>query len=290
MSQNHLSMDLETINAATEGYFAGLKIVSEYLTKCQEDLINPVLSTSESELRDSAIKTLYVRAVLWVQALERLNHYSHVQSSLSATRSLLELVVDLILLHCDKTNLTAEKMNAFAELDKWRGCRNVVEFFTQKGLPIPDKYQIRELTYHTQDARMDSLKKQYWNNKNVRRWSGRNGILEDIKEADRLYGQSITDEIGISLEELYLAQYKFLSWSVHSNTGQFWDAIPQAYYLACGTAFDLSATLGMLCVKIVLNDFGLSAHLPELGEKWDQIKERRAVNVLSRIQSINANE
>lgn len=290
MRKTQVSMDMETINAGTEGFYTGLKIVSEYLTKCQEDLINPVLSTPESELRDRAIKTLYVRVVLLMQALERLNHFSFVQSSLSTTRSLLELVVDLILLHCDKTNLTAEKMNAFAELDKWHGSGKIVVFFTEKGLPVPDKYQIRELTYHTQSARIDNLKKQYWNDKNVRRWSGRKGILDDIKEADRLYGQSIIDEIDMSLEELYLAEYKFLSWSVHSNTDQFWDAIPQAYYLACGTAFDLSATLGMLCVKIVLNDFGLSAHIPGLKEKWDQIKEKRAINVLSRINSIDANE
>jgi Family of unknown function (DUF5677) len=301
MKKPQLRMDMETIDAGTDGYYAGLKIVTEYMEKCWN---NFPFSNSQTQQRDTCIKTLYGRAILAMRSLEKLDSPSFMQTILAVYRSLFEVTVDLILIHYDKSTLSAEKMLVWAESEAIRGFEEIVEFYQQRGLAIPEKFRNRELSYKTQKIHIDELRKKYWplndptKAKHPTRWTWdkdrhkkhETNFLWEIKQADELHGDKVKEEMDTSLEEIYFTDYRYLSWFVHSNVSSVWNRPPEYYHLECGQAFKKCAELGMLCTEITLNDFGLAAHNEDLKETLKKIKEQRALNVLQRIWAVQSKE
>jgi hypothetical protein len=203
-----------------------------------------------------------------------------IQAVVSARRSLLEIIVDLFLLHHDKSNESGWKMHWWGQSEKLKNAEETVEFYTNSGLSLPDQFDPRKCFFDQEKEGIDHLRKSLWPTKNgqprhPRRWTGED-LANDIKKIDRLYAQYIKDDLGVTLEELYCTEFRNMSWYVHSGVASVYNLMPEYYTLIFGVSVMQSADFGMLCAKIVLNDLGLTDQLPILKVEWDRIKEARA--------------
>jgi len=73
-------------------------------------MIQGVLSQPAVGHRDTSLKGIWLRALAWMQSLETLNHTKHVQAISAGNRALLEISVDMVLLHHDKSNALGWKI------------------------------------------------------------------------------------------------------------------------------------------------------------------------------------
>src|SRR5882724_10694626 len=96
------NLEIEDTTAFATGLYQGVQLVAEYM-KNRSPLIEDVFCKPDTGYRDACMKSLWLRARAWMQSLEVLNHAKHVQAISVANRALLEITVDLVLLHHDKT-------------------------------------------------------------------------------------------------------------------------------------------------------------------------------------------
>lgn len=269
-------MELKKAEAIADGKFAGIQIVAGYMKDRWNNLIDPILPNPQTGHRDACIKSLYLRALAWMQTLEKMNHAVCFQAVVSSNRSLLEIAVDLILLHHDKSNHSGWKMYCWGLSEKLKGCEETVSFYQDSNLELPDQYEPRRDFIQREKWNIEHFRKALWPTKtgHPRRWTGQD-LKADIREADRLYGNLVKDELGVILSELYVTEFRQMSWQVHSGIAGVNNLPADTFNLLCGIAFMRSADLGMLSTKIVLNDFGLTAQLPKLRDEWDRLKEGR---------------
>jgi hypothetical protein len=101
---------IEETKAFATGLYRGAQVVADYV-KDRWPLIEGVLPRSETGYRDACIKGLYARVLAWMQTIVKLNDPLDFQALSIANRALLEITVDLILLHQDKTNSTGWRMH-----------------------------------------------------------------------------------------------------------------------------------------------------------------------------------
>lgn len=270
-------MDIQKSEAFAEGYYASIQVVSEYMKNRWNNLIDPILPKPETGFRDACIKTLFCRAVAWLQTLEKMNHTVCFQAVVSSNRSLMEIVVDLILLHHDKTNHSGWKMYWWGLSEKLKACEETIEFYKGPGMALPDMYEPRQDFINREKAQIEDMRKILWPTKtgHPRRWTGKD-LKDDLKQADVLHGDLVKKELTVTLREVYQTEFRLMSWQAHSGVAGVWNVPPESFNMTCGFAFLRSADLGMLCTKIVLKDFGLTDHLQGLDREWNLLKEYRA--------------
>ncbi len=273
-------MNLKESEAMAEGCYVSVQIVAKYMENCLNNLIDPVLPNKQTGYRDDCIKSLYLRVLAWLQTLEKMNHAVCSQGVLSGTRSIFEIVVDLILLHQDKTEQSGLKMYWFSQSERLRSAEQTIEYYAKNNHPLPDHYEPRKSFYEQEAFMIKEMRGELWpdgkgKGKHPNRWTGKT-FPDDIQQADLFFEKQIRDHLGESLEEMYRTEYKYDSWFVHSGITSVWNLPPEHYNLTCGRSFLKSSDLGMLCVKIILKDFGLTAHLPNLDSEWARLKELRA--------------
>jgi hypothetical protein len=273
--------NIEKTHAFASGFYQGIKIVAEYMKK-RTELIETVIPKPDTGYRDTAIKGLWMRSRAWLQTLEMLNHTRYVQAISVANRALLEITVDMILLHHDKTNASGWQLYQWGQSERMKAAEQLVNFYKEKGVPIPKEDEVIEVFYNDQKAMVDHLRRCIWPNKKYpskaehpRRWTGRSDLSKDVEEADRLYGSSIQDDLGVSLTEYYRTEYRRMNWQIHSGVAGFWDLAPETFHIICGFALKWCADFGMLCTKIILTDFGFETALTGLKDEWENVKLQR---------------
>lgn len=176
--------------------------------------IRPALPKDPRGRSEPAVTGMALRSIALVQALAKLDRVSHLQLVMAATRSMLELLVDVVLLTMEADPLEmAEKLEAWELSARYKVAQNTVRF----------KKNHRELTeleqplvefIEQQGDRVDSLRRKYWLNtkgkgRHPNRWTGGN-LLEAIRRADELtpYG----------LEDFYHEEYGRMNFQVHGSS------------------------------------------------------------------------
>ena len=275
-------MDKDKSNAFVTGLYQGAQIVAGYM-KDRSSLIEGVISKPETGHRDSSLKGLWLRSFAWMRSLETLNHTRHFQAISAGNRALLEITVDIILLHHDKTNALGWKIFQWGISERMKSAEQVVDFYAKKGVPVPDEYKALETLYKNEKSIVDHMRRTLWPLKknpakaeHPKRWTGSSDLSIDVEEADRLYGAEIEAELGVRLLEYYRTEYRKMNWQIHSGIAGFWNVPPEGFNIICGLALNWCANLGMLCTKIVLKDFGYNTALDGLSQEWENIKLQRA--------------
>lgn len=238
------------------------------------------------------MKGLWLRALAWMQSLEALNHTKHYQAISTGNRALLEIAVDLILLHHDKTNRSGWKMLWYAESEKLKSAYLAMKYFNEKGIAIPDVYKPLEEFYLSNNIQIDNMRRFLWTNKkkplkaeHPKRWTGRSDLSKDIEEADKLFSSAIVADLGMTLTQYYRTEYSKMNWHIHSGVASFWNLPPETFNLICAKALDWCANLAMFCTKIVLIDFQFNKAITGLNEEWDDLKSRREWAVAEKLHN-----
>jgi hypothetical protein len=277
------NLEIEDTTAFASGLYQDVQLVAEYM-KNRSPLIEDVFCKPDTGYRDACMKTLWLRARAWMQSLEVLNHAKHVQAISVANRALLEITVDLVLLHHDKTNSSGWKMFQWGMSERMRAAEQTVAFYKESGMAIPEKYHALEDLYLNEKRIVDDYRMKLWpNTRNPQkavhpaRWTGSSDLSVDIKEADRIYGPEIEADLGVTLLEYYRTEYRKMNWQIHSGIAGIWNFEARAFELIAGMSLKWSADFGMLCTKVALKDFGFYQAVEGLSKEWDAVKSRRAV-------------
>lgn len=288
--------EIEESKAFATGLFQGAQIVSYYM-KDRCHLIRGAIIKSETGHRETCLKGLWMRAYAWMQTLEKLNSSLDFQAVSVANRALLEITVDLILLHHDKTNESGWKMFWWNLSEKLKASEQVVNFFNEQGVTVPDTYHAQEIFYKDEKSIVDNMRITLWPNERIPskpvhpdRWTGSSNLFPDIEKADQLYSSVIKADIGSTLVEYYRTEYRKMNWRIHSGVASFWNQPPASFNLVCGLAFKYCADFGMLCTKIVLADFGFDASLEGLKQEWEKIKRKRDFHYVEEMYKFHAGE
>lgn len=282
--------------AFATGYFQSIHIVGNHM-KERWELIAAVLPKPDTGFRDSCLKGLYLRASAWMQSLEKLDQAKGAQAAVAGSRALLEIAVDTVLLHHDKTNGSGWRMYNWAESEKMKAAEQTIAFYQEKGLAVPEIYEARVKFLDEKKDLVDGIRRNLWPNKkdpqkavHPARWTGSSDLSVDIRTADQLHEAFIKNELGVSLEELYRTEYRQMNWFIHSGVASVFGLPADHYNLMCGLAFRRCAEFGMICAKTILTDFGFSEHFPDLRQEWKDIELNRALSFLEAQGAISANE
>jgi hypothetical protein len=272
-------LEIEESKALATGLFQGAQVVSEYMRR-HAPMISEAEVTSQIGYKETSVKGLWMRAYAWLQTIEKLNDPLDFQAISVGNRALLEIAVDLVWLHNDKTNSSAWKMYWWGQSEKLRTSEQIVNFYQNESRVVPDIYEAQETFCRNEKLNVENMRKTLWPKRkkpdsHPKRWTGNANLFDDIVAADQYYGPVIQREVGVTLAEYYRTEYPKMNWRIHSGVASFWNQPPQAFFLMCGFGFKSCADFGMLCTKIALTDLGLDKVLPELEQEWSKIKRRR---------------
>lgn len=274
-------MDLEQSEAGAAGFYRGLEIVAGYMESVS-GLVEGVIPRQATTHRDQSLHGLWYRAWGWIQSLKLLNSTKHVQAHLAGNRALLEIATDMILLHQDPTNKSGWMYVQWGQSEKWKAAEQAVNFYTSQGIPIPDIHEEIEKFYKNQAASVAHNRHSLWPDKkgpsksiHPSRWTGRSDLFRDVEEADRLYGAEIKADLDISLTEYYRTEYRRMNWLIHSGAPGWWNIEAPGISIMSGLSLRASATLAMLCTKVMLLDAGYNHAIDDLRRQWEKVNDDR---------------
>jgi hypothetical protein len=270
-----------------EGMYAGLEYVIDYMEKRVKPGLN--LFVGRQSAREQYMLGLYYLAKGWLHTLKKLDEPRDVQAIMACTRSLLEVTVDTIHLHRDKSRKTVRKMLHFDRFQKFKAAAELVKFYGSSS--VPSQYEEIESFYKKRKYQVEKKKKELWpNNKSPMRWTG-NSLLVDIKTADHMLGYAIEEELRMSLEKFYETEYRRLNWYVHgSGLSGYWNIPANTFHLICGLGFYWSASFAMLCAKVVLTDFRVTTVLTNFDREWDRVRLTRHATFLEHNPHLHSDE
>jgi hypothetical protein len=239
-----------------------------------KDRITPLLKSGllKKAERDNCLWGLFLRATAMMSSVSRLQQPIDFQLLAAANRGLIEILVDMILIHHDKTQASAKLMRRWEDSAILRMGQTTKEYFKKKKLPIPETYKPRAVFMLTHGRRVQRSRRRLWVNKKGKtyhpmRWTNRD-LGTDTKKADELH--------GTKLEEMYRTEYQRLCAHVHGSGLMFLRELPDtAYNSLAGLSYLSCADLAMECAKIICNDYGFTIALDELSKEWHTIKENR---------------
>lgn len=148
----------------------------------------------------------------WLYSLSRLNATRDFQAFGSANRALLEITVDLALLHQDKSNSSGWKMWWWNLSEKLKGAEQIINFFSEKNVAVPSLYTEQQNFIDKEKPMILRMRNSLWNGKHPNRWSGRSNFFDDLVEADKFLGNSVTKILNVSLTEYYRTRFRKMSW------------------------------------------------------------------------------
>jgi hypothetical protein len=266
---------IEESKAFATGLLHGIEIVADYMKACYP-AISEAEGKPETGYKTSCLKRLWIRAYLWLNTLRRLIDPLDFQAISVGNRTLLELLVDLILLKADKTYESAAKIFWWAESEKLQASEQIVDFFNGH---VPDEYEPQRIFYITRKPDIEEMRKKWWPDKDPKqhpkRWTGRKSLRKDIEEADRVCGSDIGAELGSTLSEYFQTQYRKMNWQIHSGIASLGDQPPEAFYLSVGFAFKRCADFAMLVTRIVLSELDLDMTIQNSELDWNRVRNKQ---------------
>jgi hypothetical protein len=273
-------LEIAKSKAFATGLFQGAQVVQQYMKDRYELISDAEGKPEETGYKIGCLKRLWIRTCLWMQTLAKLNDPLDFQAISVGNRALLEILVDLILIHHDNTYEMAAKMFWWGESEKLKSSEQIVTFYTCQGLTVPIEYEAQEIFYKTKKSNIEEMRKTFWPErknpeKHPDRWTGNSNLFQDIERADQIYGSVIKAEIGTTLVEYYRTQYRKMNWHIHSGVAGLSDPPAEAFYLICGFGFKWCADFAMLSTKIIMADFGLDVSVADLELEWESIKRQR---------------
>ncbi|HEV8589314.1 MAG TPA: hypothetical protein VGQ72_10600 [Pyrinomonadaceae bacterium] len=268
----------EESKAFATGLLHGVEIVADYMAICYP-AISEAEGSPETGYKTGCMKRLWLRAYVWMNTLRRLTDPLDFQAIAVGSRALFEILVDLILLHHDKTHELAAKMFWWGESEKLRASEQIISFYDNQSLNVPDEFEAQVLFCKTEKVKIENMRQTHWPNRkdpkrHPKRWTGNRYLSEDVEQADKIYSSVLTSEIRTTLTEFYRTQYPKMNWQIHSSVLGL-DQPSEGFYLTVGSSFKRCADLAMLCTRIVLSDFDLDITLQKTGNDWNRIRHKQ---------------
>lgn len=238
-------------------HYEDVVTVRDFMT----EKVRPVIQRfANNDHGDGTVYGLFLRGLGWLATLAELRHPQHFQAALAGTRTLLELCVDLSLLHHDRAKLTPAMIVAWERSAKLKAAERTKRCF--EGRAIPEEHQERLAFIDREGDSIRAERASVWPGRtkphsHPERWTDRS-LDRDAQSADA-FG-------GYGLRDYYDGRYAELCWGTHGSGLAGVRSIPESHFPAIvAFAFQDAARLGTLASELALRYFN----------KFDSILEER---------------
>lgn len=216
-----------TPRVAAAGYIAMLEACD---TVCQEILIPLIQQTAQHPPRQTALIGLFYRMMGFSNTARQLQSPVHQQSLTSAERSVIELWIDMELIHRDVIPDGVEKIMAFIDFQKLKAARRTVSFF-QKHPELdetPSKATPHQGFIDAKGAEVEATARQLWPRPDGKapkpdHWSG-------ISLPER------AEKLGVQEELQVLEGYDMRNFAVHTGLAGIMGFDATAFEIMCSQA------------------------------------------------------
>ncbi len=275
---------IEKCEALAQANVQNVQLIFNFAEKHKDSIIS-IFPKPDSRERDICIKGLWSRAYFWLCSLNRLNETKDFQAFGSANRALLEISIDLSLLHQDKTNVSGWKMRQWSLSEKLQGAEQIVKFYTDQNITVPDTYSEQQEFIQFNKSHILAMRNRFWNGNHPQRWTGNRYLSQDVKNADTFLGKTFSEVLGKTLLEYFQTEYKKMNWYVHSGVASFWN-LPKEFFPTLSACFLKGcADFAFISTQIVLKDFGLSEHLPDYKQGIENLELKKMDSYLRYMES-----
>ena len=156
--------------------------------------------------------------------------------------------------------------------EKLQGAEQIVRFFAEQNLEVPDTYSEQQDFIKREKIHVLEMRNLLWNGKHPKRWTGNGNLFDDLVIADKFLEKTASDILGKSLTEYYRTEYKKMNWHIHSGVASFWDMPKETFPLFSGFFLKGCADFAILSTQIVMKDVGLSEHLPDYKQELENLE------------------
>ena len=199
------------VHAVAEAFYNESRLVSKFL---DERVRTRLSGQSVQELPQATTHALFLRAVIWLKTLGRLNEPEDFQSVVACSRGLFELAIDLTLMVYRPKDRTAARMAAWEESAELQHAEKITKYYRSRSLPVPDLYDAQTDYIKKMSAKVNADRLAYgWLQKgkpgHPQRWTNQTTI-QDAQDADKVHPSGF--------EEFYCTRFAQLCWGTHGSS------------------------------------------------------------------------
>lgn len=269
---NHTTID-EAQHIAEKGYKV-VDLVSLFMKNRWENSLSEIKPRTNFKVRDESLIGLWQRTFCWLKSLKKLNSDSDFQAIATASRALLEIYVDMIFLHFDKTNNNADKLFWFYKSEKLKAVELKVDFEKKNNLQVDPVF----LDFLAEEkTEIENNRRRIWNvtkHPNIKRWTG-NDLKRDCKEADKFQLLDIERFLGNTLLHFYETKYRFTNWDIHSGISAIYGYKSQKFSLKNFFYYWDCSNFGILCTKLIFTDLEFNKVIPNFEEEFERLIQKQ---------------
>ena len=211
--------------------------------------------TNKNEFEE-ATAAIYLRMFFWIDSLTRLNKLPDTQAACSATRSMYELLIDL--LEIKKDPKLVEQFANFNFVEKFRAAEKLVTAMDEAGNTTEHKPQRVFFDDTANKQKVDMLMAKHW--PNLKKAPGNWRALDLAKR---------TEDLGAKEKVRYRTLYPMFSWYSHSGVVGFYDLSEDAYLSAFGMAQLYAQQIFQEASLLIGDQFQVFA-VPELRQRIEE--------------------
>lgn len=240
-----------------EGHTVGLRTISEFMNWCVLPALNTLVSPTPKE---NALNLLSGRIRLLIESLLVLTNVRHFQSIVGASRTAIELYVDLHLLARNSIPNGVEKFFAFDRVQRLKAARRMVDFHDRHaGLRERGVDAFRDyIAQHA--AAIDADREQLWGlGQRPDHWSNIN-----------LYKRP--EALGAEFERLVNDGYDYRNWQLHSGAAGVNGFSDEVLGAMSSNALNVVHSIAIGMVVLLAEEFHLQATIEDFGIRLEELK------------------
>ncbi len=240
-----------------EGHTVGLRAILEFHNWCVLPSLNTLVKPTPKEL---ALKLLYGRIRLLADTLLVLTNVRHFQSIVGASRTAVELYIDMHLLARNLIENGSDKFFAFDRVQRLKSARRMVEFH--------DRYpNLRERGVDTfrafiadQGAAIDAERTRLWGER------ARPDHWTNINFYDR------PNDLGPDFQRLVNDGYDYRNWQLHSGAAGVNGLSDEVLKALSSNALHVVHTIAIGAVDLVATEFHIRGTIDDFTSRLQELR------------------
>lgn len=239
-----------------EGHTVGLRAIREFVNWCLMPALNTLVNPTPEEL---ALKLLFGRVRLLIETLLVLTNVRHFQSIVGASRTAVELYVDMHLIAREAIPDGPEKFFAFARVQKLKAARRMIEFhdrhpgLRQRGLD-PFRAFVAE-----QGAAIDTERTRLWGERQKPdHWTNIN-----LHERPR--------PLGPEFERLVNDGYDYRNWLLHSGAAGVDGLSDEVLNALSSNSLNVVHSVAVGMVDLIADQFHIRATIDDFAVRLEEL-------------------
>jgi hypothetical protein len=232
-----------------------------------QESVNPVAQgLLNATNREKIILGLYYRSLGFCRTAIELKSVAHQQSLTSAERSVIELRVDMELIHRNLVANGVEKFVAFTDYQKLRAARRIDEFFTRNpGLDTNPSHATPHRQFiQNNTARIEADVERFW---------GRNAQGR-LNKPEHWSGQNLIDRSATLADEIRLMvikDYDRRNFAVHTGLAGVFNLTRENFEAMCAIALEIIGKCMVAELHILGDELRLVQAIPNYTQSLDLV-------------------